>query len=284
MIERINHVMMNLYDSLSMRRVFKWLSKENKLPTQPFKSGEKIVVLGNGPSQNLFWDNMEPFEGYELLCVNSFITNSSDLFFKVKPKYYCIIDPIYFDYSKAVATGYAEVYKETMNVLEKVDWDMYIITWERYDINITNKNIKQIRICSRHYLGSSKEKEYELCLQNKASFSGETVAEPAILFAIIFGFKKIALFGIDHDDFKEISFDGNGEIYISTQHAYEEDGPEICYIRGEVGNHTPIYIIFDGYAKLFKAYWDLEALAKKVGCEIINYNSNSYVDAFKKIL
>lgn len=249
-------------------------------PTKPEVMGNKIVVLGNGPSQDLFLENRNDFEGYDVLCVNSFPQYNEKDFFSIKPRFYCAVDSMLTNESVARKTGRLDEYTEIRRIFEIVNWKMSIITWNGIDFGIENSNIDVIKINRNVCMDIPYPRREKLYRKNRAMIVTESVAVPAVFFAIIFGFQDIALFGIDHDDFKEIAFDDSNELYINTWHAYNKEKPDCCKIRG--GGEHFMYEVFEGYAKVFKAYVECRKLADSVNCHIVNYNYKSYVDAFEK--
>ena len=86
----------------------------------PQKLGDNIVILGNGPSQDFFLNNLEDFKEYDLLCVNSFPQYNEKDFIQLKPKYFCAVDPMLMDKTVAVKTGKLEEYERLRSVFNKV--------------------------------------------------------------------------------------------------------------------------------------------------------------------
>ncbi|NBK93780.1 hypothetical protein D5278_17725 [bacterium 1XD21-13] len=272
-----------MYGYLSVVRMNAHKKKNGLKSTKPRVLGDKIAVLGNGKSQQLFWDNIERFRDYDILCVNSFICRQTDLFFKYKPKYYCAVDGCLFSEERAKRLGGTneEDYYNIRKVLEDVTWKMYIITFDIYDIIINNRNIEIIKINQSNtpYVGQHVKKLYE---KNLATIGAESVAVTALFFSVVFGYKEIALFGVDHDNFKGLVNNINNEVLVETWHSYNTSKPDYVKIREGVGEQY-IYLIFEGYTTLFKSYLLVAELAKEMGAEILNYNVNSYIDAFNKV-
>ncbi len=249
-------------------------------PTKPKIMGDKIVILGNGPSQDLFLENRNDFLGYDVLCMNSFPQYNEKDFFSIKPKFYCAVDSMLTNEDIARKTERLDEYIGIRKVFDKVDWKMFIVTWNGLDFQINNSNINIITINRNICMNLPDKRRKKLYLKNQAMIVTESVAVPSIFFSIVFGFKEVALFGVDHDDFKEIKFDDSNELFINTWHAYDKEKPDCCKIRG--GGEYFIYEVFEGYMKTFKAYVECRKLADSVTCHIVNYNYNSYVDAFEK--
>lgn len=266
-----------LYDTLfcDIKNIY-----QGTQPTKPVALGEKIVVLGNGPSQKIFLNNRNDFKDYEVLCVNSFPQYSEREFMSIKPQFFCAVDSMLTDEVVAKKTGTMDEYLGLRKVLEKVDWKMSIITWNSKGFQINNPYIDVIKINNNICMDMPFKMRRKLYLQNRAMIKAETVAIVALFFSVLFGFKEVALFGVDHDNFNDIGFDDTNQLYIRTWHAYDEEKPAIYKVRGGQGHF--IYELYEGYMWTFKAYLELENLAQSVQCNIINYNYKSYVDAFKK--
>lgn len=243
--------------------------------------GSKIVILGNGPSQDLYLENYGDFSSYDLLCVNYFPIYNREAFFELKPRYFCIVDPADMVEEEGRGTSAEQESQKLWKILEQVNWQIYFITYMGMKKPIESPFIEYIYINNILYTGKKDSIKYFYYEKNFAAPRMDTVAEPAILFAILFGFKEIGLFGIDHDNFKNINFNEDDKIYAETWHAYDKKSPKIVTIRdGKTKGH--IYEIFEGYMNIFRAYIELEELAKKKSVNIINYNKKSYVDAFPK--
>lgn len=272
-----------LYGYLSVVRSNIYKKKSGLKSTKPRVMGDKIVVLGNGRSQQLFWDNIEKFGGYDILCVNSFICREKELFFKYKPKYYCAVDGCLFSEERAKRLGGTdeEDYYNIRKILESVTWKMYIVTFDTYDIDIKNKNIEVIKInqSNTQYIGERVKRLYK---KNLATIGAESVAVSALFFSLVFGYKEIALFGVDHDNFKGLVNDVNNQVVMETWHSYNTNKPDYVKIREGVGEQY-VYLVFEGYATLFKSYLLVAELAEEINAKILNYNIDSYIDAFDKV-
>ena len=271
--------------TIELKDVIKWNLKSRirgEVPTKPYKMGEKMVILGNGLSQKLFWENKKDFDDYDILTMNSFPYRAKKEFFEIKPKYYCAIDPVLFDRERAEKAGELMDYEGIREELQKVDWEMYLITWTGVSFKINNTQIKEIHLAKPICESVNEKIKYKLSLKNFTVLRAETFALPSILFAIIFGYREVALFGIDNDTFKQIRFNEHGKIVGETWHSYDDQKADTYMLRDDPdGNHF-IYEIFEGYMWMFKEYIYLHELAEYAKCNIVNFNQNSYCDAFDK--
>ncbi len=249
--------------------------------TKPSKLGNDIVVLGNGPSQKKFWTNREVFSDYDILCMNEFIVYDEEKFFDIRPKYYCCIDRAMMCEDVAKKVNYP-VFLKRNEILEKVDWSLVFITRSHYELPIKNEKITKIGISDRRIDLYNKTIRFELYRKNLGCIPAETVAATALFFSILFGYKNIALFGVDHDDIKEIAIGEDNKVSLSVPHSYDRGKPDKVYIRDELDKKHYIYELFEGYTTVFKSYLEIQQFACAQNANVINYNIKSLVDAFKK--
>ena len=87
---------------------------------------QNLFIFGNGPSLhnniNLLFPSL-PF-GQNLICTNNFML--TDYFYKYKPKYYILVDPVFFR-----DTPVQEVNKKLVKmkhvIKNSLSWEMHII-------------------------------------------------------------------------------------------------------------------------------------------------------------
>lgn len=97
---------------------------QSRRPTisQVAADGERLIVMGNGPSLKRNIDeDMELLMGSRTMAVN-FAANA-DEFFSLKPDYYIIADPHFFD-GRSSDPNVARLF-ERLNGM--VDWDMTLL-------------------------------------------------------------------------------------------------------------------------------------------------------------
>ena len=104
----------------------------------------KILVMGNAPSLNDVDIEAAIKAGFELCCVNFFPVRDNR-FFTLKPKYYCIVDPAFYDENSKNDPKFTAVF----DTLSKVDWDMSIISAAHQNLDIHNPHISYVKICNR---------------------------------------------------------------------------------------------------------------------------------------
>ena len=116
--------------------------KSNKSAKKLDVSGEKIIIVGNGPSTAEFDFDKYAGQGYNFLCVNFFACDE-EKFQELKPKYYCIVDPIFYGMlSRPPNKEEAEKIAKLKIALESVDWEMTFVQLEEQEPFFNNSNIK----------------------------------------------------------------------------------------------------------------------------------------------
>lgn len=250
---------------------------------KPTKMGEKILLLATAPCVKDFFDSesvREQFKDYDLAFINYMIFYSQREAFLYKPKYIILLDPIFYQ-EEYYGVGTKNPEKEkVVEVLERIDWECYLITSILADFGVKNKNIKYIRLSC--FQLPYKEWVVPLYKKNYVNMGIYNVMQGAIYFAITFGYKNIAILGCT---------------YQPAERCMKEDG---LYIYGYAHYYDPErtcdYIPIEKLQKMDSSYlanalerggkslacfWNLNKYAKKQGAEIVNYSDGSAIDAFK---
>lgn len=239
-------------------------------PTKPRKMGEKLLLLGNGPSCNDYLQNRELFKDYDILCVNFFVSKNEKEFREIKPKYICFADP-------AFATEESEQIDKVMKIINEIDWNCYIISSASHKFTkIKNPNLKHIKISSYQYEKDNERREDWYCKNLAIPFIANVI-NLALFFGISFKYEKIGLIGVESDFQKDLRVDKDNNVYTQFRHYYDTS----CDIQEIKLNIN----LKDHYFFLHKnLYTDsvLNILAGKFGCKITNYTLNSLIDVFEK--
>jgi hypothetical protein len=108
----------------------------------------------------------------------------------------------------------------------------------------------------------------------------QNVINAAIYLGINSGYKQIFLHGVESSEFVNYSVDFNNEVYLNTQHFYGESSINMTREgRIEKGGFWR-YLRY--YTYMLESYSHLEKYSQYIGCEIINYTTNSFIDSFEK--
>lgn len=252
-----------------------YLYNHSSTPKLP-KINKNVMIIGNGPSIQGF--NFDYFikQDYDLLCVNFFALDE-DLFFKLRPKYYVIIDSEFYNPEKR--KRYPE-FKKLLDVLEKVDWDIDIISLSRQRLNTMNIHIRNIYLNNNPYCGNIKWLQKLLYGSNKGTFGYQNVINAALYFLLLCNVSRISLIGVENDWHRELYVDENNDVIRETVHFYGKRRLNITE-KGEIKKGELYKYFYYYYITLYK-YKMASEYAKIIESTITNYCTNSYIDVFEK--
>lgn len=263
-----------------------------KFPLKNAFYGQKAYVLVNGPSLKKVFEDYD--NGKIMIDNNCFFVNLSPLdphFFKIRPKHFCLSDPIFYQDFPAKKEQVRRMYDLLQ---EKVDWDLNLymnfpheaeyrklIAYSR----ISNPHIHFIRmnrnVCE--YLSPSLRNR----LYDTTWFMPEdgTIANLAIYIALIEGYKNIELYGADHTMFLELAVNQNNELCSLDTHFYENGKPQMHVLKNCLTTedkafkvHEFLYIVY----VMFHSHYLLKQFADYKGAHILNCTPNSMIDVYDR--
>ena len=117
---------------------FSWLRLflKNKKCKIPKPCQENVVIVGNGPSAASFPYKLYEEKNYKFCCVN-YAAEDQSFFFSLRPKYYCLIDPLMYNSDERQKEKNIKLFK----ILESVDWEMNIICYKNTMPQFNNEKI-----------------------------------------------------------------------------------------------------------------------------------------------
>jgi hypothetical protein len=245
----------------------------------------KCIVLANGPSLNQSIEkNLTHFIETPLICVNTFAV--TDLFVKLKPTYYIMLDPFFWEKKN-------ETVIDTFKSLElKTIWQLYLFipqhaVNEEVFINLKNKN-KNIHIVTFNYtvFKGFPIISHWFYRNNLAMPQSLNVTIAALFIGINLGFKEIKLVGADHTWHKNLYMSNENILHNKVTHFYENDS-EVKYVPFYKGGHIEkgtqkAHEFFDIWSRTFYAYVLINNYAISRNCNIYNASEISFIDAFKR--
>ena len=247
---------------------------------------KRCYILGNGPSlkENLI-TNLDFLSSCSLIVVNDM--SQSDYFKRLKPEYYVLADPGYWD-----SHAYNELRNSSMRVLnailDKTTWPMYLIipylAYENENFRSffnSNKNIVLIyynsttfhgfeflnRFVYKHYLGMPKP---------------QNVLIPCISIAVNFGYKEINLLGVDHSWTQNLFTNNENEVCLIDNHFYDKQKTTPIPMRTGYGDFYKMHQILIAFSLMFEGYHIIRKYANYRNAKIINRTNNSFIDAFER--
>ena len=236
----------------------------------PERRHDRCLIVAGGPSVNEVYDEMLEYRKYlDVVTVNMNILKEALL--TLNPMMHICIDPCFNNPEAKNWEICLKVYEKLNSFSTKcylcVTHDMYKGIKER----ITNENIEIISLSIYTYSGSEKIGK-RLLPKGLVSFGGQNVVVAALYMALMMGYEKIFLAGLDMDE--EYSVDENCTIYRNYKHFYDKTRTA----------HQD-YLLDFHLAPLARMYEELsraQQYAKRKGVEIINLSRQSSVDIFCK--
>lgn len=250
------------------------------------RKGRAVSIIANGPSaKDIIQNRKDLLDGTDLLVLNNF--GNQDFFYKLKPKYYILLDPIFFD-RNFINKGLEEktnrgVWNEGNKLKEsfmKVDWDMILLLPSRWtNSNVlkqyaNNTHIKVVQYNATKVLGFDR-------FQNRMYYRGEGIPSsrnviiPAMIALGIMGYKTIYLYGCEFSWTKTMDVDPqNGKMFFNDGHFYSND--EKRYF-GKGAYLWWLKVITED----LESTDQIEKFANKYEIRIINRTKGSFIDSFE---
>lgn len=275
---KIENFILGTYDSMKFLYLFiKERRKYNYFfPYRPLHKGETVNILANGPSLNVELEGLmkENSSLDNSLVVNFFVF--SDLFFKIRPKYYCLADPLFFTENR-----YTENVLKLFAGLNKVSWQMELFVWiQGVDIikkYINNDNIKIVGVSILRFKGFE-SKRYSSYKKGIAVPSYVNVTIMGLYVLLNLGYDTINLYGVDHSFLAGLCVNDDNRLCINDHHFYGSEKREFAP-KMDGSLWTMKDFVYDKYLT-FVEHEIMRGYADYLGAKIINCTKDSWIDAY----
>ena len=271
-------------DSFNLLSYLIWVFIRYPHRTKLNKKLGKLVILANGPSINKDLQNIKNNIGKADFMVMNYMA-LEDVFYELKPEYYCLIDPMFF-----YKTHREDEAKNLFNILNtKVDWKLtiYIPLFFKSKFkefsNLNNKNIDVVSVNNCSYFGFEKLRNYfyKIGLSCPELYS---VISMGIYIGIKSKYDCLDLYGVEHTFFNNLQINKENQLCAVYDHFYESNTvnklkPLLKSDTGEVWKISD-YIIEKGL--LFNSHDQLNSFAKSMEVSIVNCTVNSLIDSYTR--
>ncbi len=244
-----------------------------------------VAILANGPSLKdeipKLTTNKE-FKGVDFIVVNFFAFEEA--FFNIKPKHYCLADPIFFQDSYR-----RENVKKVFEIFQnKIDWEINfympankVKDFYRYS-KISNKNIKIVRMNIGDYFGYENFRHF-FYKKGLAMPRPQNVTNFAIYLAINSGYEELRLYGMDHTFFNSLYVNKKNQLCLREVHFYKNDeNPPKPILKNNTGEVFTIGDYLNTISKMFISHEILEKYSKYMNVKIVNYAKDSMIDSYER--
>lgn len=229
--------------------------------------GKRCFILGNGPSLKKY--DLSVLKNEVVYCVNEFYR--SNLLDVVKPNFYFLADPAYFQLDKNVPES--RQFIGAMNNILDNGIELWAPYFFRKNIEIEYGSNDHIHYFFNNLSSISlikKSISFDKCIPQM-----QAVIQYAILHAVYSGFKTIYLLGVEQSDiFSVVESYRNAETEYDYAFSLSDDAK-----RWKL-SQTREYSLSDmlyGYARIFELYDLLSGYCKRNDVEILNCSPGSLI-------
>ena len=245
-----------------------------------------ISILSGGPSaREVLSDRRDLLDNTDLLVLNNFA--NTEAFFSLKPGYYVLLDPAYFDAQfvnkgleeKTVGTSNCTQESLLVDNLKKVDWPMKLFMpvnkmgKKIVGCEINNPYIEIVQYHATRIMGFDWFQNW-MYRHNQGIPTSRNVIIPAMILMANIGFSKQYLYGCEFSWTKTMDVDpDNGMMFFNDRHFYSKE--EIRYF-GKGGYKWWLKAI----AEMLNGTDQVAKYAESIGVDIINRTRGSFIDSF----
>lgn len=244
-----------------------------------------VAVLANGPSlQNVLPGLIKDVELKDLYYVAMNFFAFEDYIFQLKPKYYCLVDSMFFQESHR-----QDDVKKLYDILEnQITWNMNIcIPADRHKdflefSKLKNVNLKIIKMNIIEYRGFEKWRNY-FYRRNLAMPNPYNVSIMAIYVALNIGYSEVRLYGVDHSFFDLLCVNENNQLCSREAHFYDHGEAYLKpIIRNDNGEQWKVSDFLASSSLMFKCHELLANYATYLNVKVVNYTKESMIDSYER--
>lgn len=249
----------------------------------------ECAILGNGPSLQNDLITFDKAAYDSIFVVNRFAI--SDRYQQLKPSYYIIIDPCFWDPNLA-RDDLIKIRKEVFQMIrEKTDWPMQLIMpTSALRSKVVSDEIKEheyVNLISFNNCPVSGPSWFKHFLYQYGFGSPKTqnVLVAAIFCGIRLGFDKVSIFGADHSWHEDVFLNDENQVCLVDKHFYDAESSKPVGKPFMKPDKTVFTMsgLFAVLSSMFKGYEELASFAELSNTKIVNRSTSSYIDAFERI-
>lgn len=247
-----------------------------------------MAILGNGPAlaqelPHLLEEAAADPAARDFMAVNFFAAD--ERFGELRPAYYVLSDPMFFRAS-AERERVMALYR-AMN--ERVTWPMTLYVQyynpERFDYRavLPNPRIRIVPFHTQTYRGF-RSLEFRLYRRGLGSANFGTVVQVGEYIALLLGYKRIELYGVDHTLLEGLCVDDDNRLCRADRHYYDgaPTAPKPMFRKVPRRPYTMALYLAE-VAELFRGHEVLRDYARWLGARIVNCTRGSMIDAYERL-
>lgn len=244
-----------------------------------------MAILGNGPSLKTELQRLttpELLAQKDFMAVNFFAEDNS--FEILQPTCYILSDPMFFRqsaYRERVIQFYAALNR-------KVAWPMNLYVQyynpEHFDYRavLPNPLIRIIPFHTQLFKGFSSW-QFWLFRHGLGSANFGTVVQIGEYVALLLGYRRIELYGVDHTLLDGLCVDDENRLCRADSHYYDQEKatPKPIFQKVPPDPYT-MAIYLNEVAGIFRGHEVMRAYADRLGARIVNCTRGSMIDAYER--
>lgn len=224
--------------------------------------GRRCFVIGNGPS--LAAQNLEPLRDEVTFAMNGFVNHPA--IHRIRPTYYCLVDPSYFDGSAP-----SELFLDRL--FAEISDSHFILPYAAAQKLLARHGFPADRATFVTFAGTLATSGTPRLDLTRPLPQIQNCAQLAIMVATYVGCSPIYLLGMDHD----------WAAHRGTETHF--------YPQKTLGNHPvahgewdryPYLAILEDALKVWRGYQALKRRAEAMGLQIINASRGGFLDVFER--
>ena len=249
--------------------------------------GDKIIVIGNGPSLN---KTMELYGDVvlETPCIMVNYSANSDLYEKIRPSFYLLVDPAYYQMPNHLYESLCALFSA---IVTKTIWPMKIImprcakgcyAVQRFK---ENANLRILFYEDGWQLPKGMSK-FEAWDKNLICPPAQTVLNTAVWLSIYWGYKETYLVGADTSFIQDIYVGQKDNVlYTIDSHFYKNEDVYNNGLEPEKKGRKfgmDMEQLLESVYVMFKSYRELREYAEWKGVKIYNASEYSMIDCLER--
>lgn len=224
--------------------------------------GRRCFVIGNGPS--LARQDIESLAGELTFAMNGFLNHPAIR--RVKPAYYCLVDPSYFD-------GSASSDRFLGRLFETVTDSHFILPYASAETILCRWKVPPGRATFVTFAGNLATTSLRRIDPTRPLPGVLNCAQLAIMIALYAGCSPVYLMGMDHD----------WAAHRGTEtHFYPQKTIENHPVAHGEWDRYPYLTILDDCLKVWRGYVTLRRRAESLGLSIVNCSDGGFLDVFDR--
>lgn len=277
-----------------LKRRFSRQNMVSSIPLEHNKQGERMIVIGNGPSLNksieLYGDCIRRSE-----CMMVNFSAATSLFEFIKPSVYVLVDPRWFDEELQNKESIKALVHSCINALvNKTQWPMTIVMPKIAKSSMVASMLQMNPFIQMQYFYNGWEiphhmTKFEAWNQNLYCPPGQTVLTTCIWLSVYWGYKETYLIGADTTFLLEANVDqSNNAVYSTDKHFYNANDVygNSAWFDKETKNrrylNEPMTQLISEVKIMFDEYNLLNEYAKWKGVKIYNASEFSWIDVYER--